>query len=83
MPTNHQIVRVVLSDGRVVRASPGHPTADGRVVGELRRGDALDAAVVLSADREPYDGGFTYDLRPAGASGAYWANGVLLGTTLR
>src|SRR5439155_1057535 len=38
VPTTHQIVRVVLSDGRVVRASPGHPTADGRVVGELRRG---------------------------------------------
>ena len=83
VPTTHEVVRIVLGDGRIVRVSPGHPTADGRHVGDLRAGDTLDGARVVSAQREPYEGGFTFDVRPAGASGAYWANGVLLVTTLR
>ena len=80
--STHEVVRIVLDDGRTVLVSPGHPTADGRRVGDIRTGDALDGARVVSAQREAYDGGFTFDVRPAGASGAYWANGVLLLSTI-
>lgn len=83
VPPTHQVVRVVLSDRRTVLVSPGHPTADGRHIGDLRAGDELDGAIIVSAEREPYDGGFTFDVRPAGPSGAYWANGVLLASTIR
>jgi hypothetical protein len=83
VPSTHQVVRVVLGDGRSVLVSPGHPTADGRHIADLRAGDELDGARVVSAQREPYDGGFTFDVRPLGASRAYWANGVLLVSTLR
>ena len=83
VPSTHQVVRIVLADGRTVLVSPGHPTADGRHVGDLRAGDVLDGARVVSAERQDYDGGFTFDVRPAGATGAYWANGVLLLSTLR
>ena len=83
VPSTHEVVRIVLGDGRTVLVSPGHPTADGRHVGDIRAGDSLDGATVLLARREPYTGGFTFDVRPAGASGAYWANGVLLFSTLR
>ena len=83
VPSTHEVVRIVLGDGRTVLASPGHPTADGRQVGDLHAGDALDGARVVSAEREPYTGGFTFDVRPMGASRAYWANGVLLISTLR
>ncbi len=79
----HEVVRIVLGDGRTVLVSPGHPTTDGRRVGDLRAGDALDGARVVSAKREPYTGGFTFDVRPAGWSGVYWANGVLLLSTIR
>jgi hypothetical protein len=79
----HEVVRVALADGRVVLVSPGHPTADGRRVGDLRVGDALDGAAVVSAERVAYAAGYTFDVLPAGASGTYWANGVLLGSTLR
>jgi hypothetical protein len=79
----HEVVRLVLADGRTVVVSPGHPTADERRVGELRPGDVIDGSVVLSAERIAYGAGFTFDILPAGASGAYWANGVLLGSTLR
>lgn len=83
VPPTHEVMRIVLEDGRAVRVSPGHPTADGRRAGDLRAGDTLDGARVVSAQREPYDAGFTFDVRPAGASAAYWANGVLLLSTLR
>ena len=42
VPATHQVVHLILSDGRELQASPGHPTADGRVVGDLNLGDLLD-----------------------------------------
>jgi hypothetical protein len=83
VPDTHEVVRLVLADGRTVFVSPGHPTADERRVGDLHAGDVVDGAVVLSAERVRYAAGFTFDVLPAGATGAYWANGVLLGSTLR
>jgi len=83
VPPTHRVVHLLLSDGRTVDVSPGHPTADGRRVGDLGAGDAYDGAVVTSAEQIPYGGGATFDVLPAGATGAYWANGVLLGSTLR
>jgi hypothetical protein len=84
VPATHEVVRIVLDDGRVVLVSPGHPTAaDGRRVGDLRRGDVLDGARVVSVGRVAYDGGATFDILPAGATGTYWANGIRLGSTLR
>jgi len=83
VPATHIVVRVALDDGRLVYVSPGHPTADGRHVGELEAGETLDGARIASVDRVAYAGGATYDILPAGTTGAYWANGVLLGSTLR
>jgi hypothetical protein len=82
VPAWHEVVRLELADGRVVRASPGHPLADGRLLGSLVPGDAVDGSVVATADRARYQGGFTYDLRTSSASGAYIADGVVLGSTL-
>lgn len=83
VPSTHEVVRLTLDDGRVTLVSPGHPTADGRTVGDLRADDLLDGARVVSVDRERYDGGATFDILPAGATGNYWANGIRLGSTLR
>jgi hypothetical protein len=82
VPATHLVVRLALEDGRLVFVSPGHPTADGRHVGDLAAGDTLDGARIASVERAAYTGGATYDILPAGATGAYWANGVLLGSTL-
>jgi hypothetical protein len=81
-PSAHQVVHLQLSDGRELWASPGHPTADGRELGNLQRGEALDGATITFVERVPYDRTFTYDLLPAGATGSYWANGILIGSTL-
>jgi len=83
VPPDHEVVDLTLSDGRRVRVSPGHPTADGRTAGSLRAGDHYDGAVVTSAMLVPYAESATFDLLPSGPTGAYWANGVLLGSTLR
>jgi hypothetical protein len=83
VPATHRVIQLRLSDGRAVDVSPRHPTADGRKVGDLVAGEGYDGAVVVSAELIPYAGGATFDLLPAGATGTYWANGVLLGSTIR
>lgn len=82
VPEDHVVVRLELSDGRVLRVSPGHPIVGGGVVDDLRVGEIYDGSAVVSAERESYAGAYTYDLLPAGATGLYVANGVLLGSTL-
>jgi hypothetical protein len=80
-PIGHEVVRLTMADGRTVVASPGHPTADGRTVGDLGPGDRYDGSVVTSATLKPYVGA-TWDLLPSGATETYFANGVLLESTL-
>ncbi len=80
---NHRVVHLVLMDGRVADISPLHPTATGSTVGALRTGDVYDGSVVKSATLIPYSGNRTYDILPAGDTGYYWANGILMGSTLK
>lgn len=75
-------VRIVLDDGRSLTASPGHPVADGRPLGALVAGDLIDGARVIALHRMNADGGATYDVLPAGSTGRYWANGILLRSSL-
>jgi hypothetical protein len=82
VPPTHEVVVLVLSDGRAVRASPGHPATDGKRVGDLRAGQEFDGARIVSVERERYASGFTFDVLPAGATGAYWANDIPLASTL-
>ncbi len=81
-PAGHQMVHILLEDGRELWASPGHPTTDRRVFRDLKVGDLLDGSRVLQTERVPYDQQFTYDLLPSGGTGFYWANGILIGSTL-
>jgi len=81
-PATHRVVHLVLADGREVLVSPGHKTADGRPVGTLNIGDILDGSTIMHLELVPYAAGQTYDLLPSGATGHYWANGILLSSTL-
>ena len=82
VPSSHQMIHLVFDDGRELFASPGHPTIDGRTVGDLSPGDVYDGASVVTAKRILYGERATYDVLPSGETGFYWANGVLLGSTL-
>jgi hypothetical protein len=83
VPSTHQVVHLILDDGRELWVSPGHPTADGRRVGQLRAGDQLDGGTIRSASLERYPTYAVYDLLPAGETGFYWADGILLSSTLK
>ena len=78
----HQMVHLVLADGRELLASPGHRISDGRQLGGLAVGDALDGSTIKQWELTPYAGDRTYDLLPAGRTGTYWANGIQLSSTL-
>ena len=82
VPSGHLMVHLQLVDGRELLASPGHRVADGRALGALAAGNRLDGSTIRLWELVPYSGDRTYDLRPAGPTGTYWANGILLSTTL-
>jgi len=82
VPAGHLMVHLTLADGRQLWASPGHRTADGKSLGSLGAGDVVDGSRVSGWELVRYAGDHTYDLLPAGPTGTYWANGVLLSSTL-
>jgi hypothetical protein len=82
VPANHQVVHLVLSDKREVWVSPNHPTVSNTPVGSLKVGDLYDGARVQSAELIPYWDNKTYDILPNSDTGYYWADGILLGSTL-
>ena len=80
---NHKVLKITLNDGTILEISPGHPTADGRKLKDLKMGDILDGHLVVETKLIPYIYSHTYDILPASASGNYYANGVLIGSTLK
>jgi hypothetical protein len=81
---HHEIVEITLDDGRTARASAAHPLAStSGIVGDLAPGARFDGATITGVRAIEYAGARTWDLLPDGATGAYWADGVLLGSTLR
>jgi hypothetical protein len=79
---DHVMVRVVFAGGAVLRESPRHPTADGRSFGELGAGDAIDGLRIVEVSRVRYEGSATWDILPDSDTGTYFADGVLVGSTL-
>jgi hypothetical protein len=83
VPKTHMMVEVTLYDGRVVTASAGHPTTSGKTFGQLRTAMLLDGSTIVDIKTIPYTAGYTYDLLPDSDTGFYWANGVLIASTLK
>ncbi len=81
-PPGHRVVRVTLASGRTFEMSPGHPTTDGRRLADVAIGDQLGEEEVTAVEAIPYDADETYDILPASSSGAYFAAGALMGSTL-
>jgi hypothetical protein len=80
---DHHVMEVTLVDGSVLEMSSGHPTADGRTFGQLKVGDLLDGAQIISSRLIPYRFSRTYDILPASETGTYIAAGRLVGSTLK
>lgn len=78
----HKVVHLVLSDKREVWVSANHPTINGLYVGKLKVGDIYDGFKVLTSELINYWDNKTYDILPDSETGYYWANGILLGSTI-
>ena len=83
VPKTHRVVHLVLADGRELWVSPDHPTSTGVRVGDLHAGDRYDGSTVATAELVPYWSDATYDLLPDSETGLYWADGILMGSTLK
>src|SRR5262249_12678937 len=79
---DHAVPRLLLDNRTVLEISGVHPTADGRKLSDLRPGDELDGVRVRDVTIVPYPYDATYDILPDTEIGAYFAGGVLIGSTL-
>jgi hypothetical protein len=77
------LLRLRLASGRELLAAGAHPTSTGARLQDLRPGAELDGGRIESVRLRYLRIEATYDLLPASVTGAYWANGVLLGSTLK
>ncbi|OGE63099.1 hypothetical protein A2964_03275 [Candidatus Daviesbacteria bacterium RIFCSPLOWO2_01_FULL_40_27] len=82
-PASHRVVHLTLSDGRELWVSPNHPTIDGLEAGQLQVGQNYDGSIILSSELIPYWDNKTYDLLPNSETGFYFANSILMGSTLK
>jgi hypothetical protein len=82
VPESHQMLQLKLEDGRKVLVSPLHPDRFGCPLKDLHKGDLLDGSRIKGYSFRQYESGYTYDLLPAGGTGLYWANGILIGSTM-
>jgi len=78
-----KILKVKLNDATILEISPEHPTADGRKFKDLKPSDKLDGRLVVESQIVPYFYKYTYDILPDSKTGNYYANGVLVGSTLK
>jgi len=79
---NHRMLRVRFASGSVIEMSPGHPTAEQVPIASLSVGQELAGECVVGIASVPYTQPYTYDILPASDSGSYFADGVLVGSTL-
>ena len=82
-PGPHLMLELALSDGRTLIAAGAHPAANGTYLRELRVGDRYDGATIAAMEWVTSTTPMTFDLLPAGPTGTYWANGILVGSTLK
>lgn len=80
---NHLMLNIHLADGRKLEVSPLHPNKDGKALSDLKPGDKLDGSKISKMFWTHYQDTETWDLLPAGGSGLYWANGILIASTMK
>ena len=94
VPENYKMLRISLDDGRNIDASASHPFPvlindshgmfgyQTRLLKTLRIGDIFDGAKIVDIKTITYTGKYTYDILPEGGTGNYWANNILVSSTL-
>jgi len=80
--TEHRVLRIEFASGAHFEMSAGHPTAQGRPIADLAVGQAILGERVTSITEIAYRHPYTYDILPDSDTGSYFADGVLVGSTL-
>jgi hypothetical protein len=83
VPPDHKVIHLVLLDKRDVYISPLHPLSNKKTIDKIKVGNYYDGSRVVKTDLVQYNDTSTYDILPAGDTGFYWANGILVGSTLK
>ncbi|MBI3485370.1 Hint domain-containing protein [Candidatus Daviesbacteria bacterium] len=83
VPNNHQVIHLSLADNRQLWVSPNHPAVNGEQVWQLQPGQSYDGSTITNVVLIPYWDDKTYDLLPNSDTGYYFANGILMGSTLK
>jgi hypothetical protein len=78
----HHVLHVTFENGRFIEMTAEHPLADGRPLSALSAGSKLMGSTVVGIHSVAYTHDATYDILPDSTSGAYFASGVLIGSTL-
>lgn len=81
--STHEVIDMRLKDGRELLASPNHPTYDGRTISDLKVGEKYDGSTIRSMDLVHYKYQYTYDILPSSTTGDYFADSILVGSTLK
>jgi len=79
---DHLMIHVVLAGGASIAISAEHPTADGRTIADLRVGDVLHGQRIAGLSTVRYGLPHTFDILPDSDTAAYFAGGLLMGSTL-
>jgi hypothetical protein len=78
----HHVLAVEFASGAHFEMSAGHPTAQGRPISDLAVGQTILGDRITSITEIAYRHPYTYDVLPGSDSGSYFADGVLVGSTL-
>ena len=77
------MLHIELADGRTLQVTPEHPSADQHsFIDQFKIGEQLDGSVIIKKFYLLYQANYTYDILPGGTTGNYWANGIIIGSTL-
>ncbi|MEO1450130.1 MAG: Kazal-type serine protease inhibitor domain-containing protein [Bacteroidota bacterium] len=78
----HRLVHLTMNDGSSLMASPMHPIADGRLLGDIHPGDIIEGREVKTRTWRKTPSGFTMDLLPLGPTSVYRIGGYWYQTTM-
>lgn len=79
----HTMIILDLADGRKLQVTPEHPSAiPNKTIDEFEIGELFDGSKIINKLKIDYKEEYTYDILPEGETGFYWANGILIGSTL-
>lgn len=78
----HKMVYLNFNNGSDLIVSPDHPATGTQKIRELFPDETYDQTKISSVSLIDYDHNHTYDILPDGDTGYYWANNILIGSTL-